>query len=53
MIFEGLNAHFVLGNCDWDAKAIQSAIEQLGGTLHEGFGELELDGKKIAFLSEP
>src|SRR5579872_3969440 len=49
-LFEGFDAHFVLGNCDWEPEAIRSAIHELGGTLHEGFGHLELAGRKIAFL---
>ncbi len=49
-LFEGLDAHFVLGNCDWNPNAIRSAIQEIGATLHDGFGELELDGVKIAFL---
>jgi putative phosphoesterase len=49
-LFEGVDAHFVLGNCDWDAKAIRAAIHAIGATLHHGFGNLELAGRKIAFL---
>src|SRR5947209_2947252 len=49
-LFADLDAHFVLGNCDWDPEALRQAIEKHGATLHEGFGHLELEGRKIAFL---
>ena len=37
-LFRGLNAHFVLGNCDLDADALAEKIEEVGATLHENFG---------------
>ena len=49
-LFQGLEAHFVLGNCDWNAEALRSAIQEIGATLHEGFGHLERAGRKIAFV---
>jgi putative phosphoesterase len=49
-LFAGLDAHFVLGNCDWNPNGIRSAIQEIGATLHDGFGNLELAGRKIAFL---
>jgi putative phosphoesterase len=49
-LFAGLDAHFVLGNCDWDADAIGRAIQGIGATLHDGFGNLKLADRKIAFL---
>jgi putative phosphoesterase len=49
-LFAGLDAHFVLGNCDWDEPGLRRAIAQAGATLHEGFGHLELGERKIAFL---
>jgi putative phosphoesterase len=49
--FRGFTAHFVYGNCDRSEKhAIRAAVEQIGATLHEPFGSLELEGIKIAFL---
>ena len=48
-LFAGLDAHFVLGNCDCDDGELRDAIEQINGTLHDGYGVLELDGKKLAF----
>ncbi len=41
--------HFVLGNVDSRAVVAQ-AIEDVGQTCHGRFGELELAGRKIAFL---
>jgi putative phosphoesterase len=49
-LFRGLDAHFVFGNCDHDRAALRAAIAEAGATLHEGWGHLERDGVKIAFL---
>jgi putative phosphoesterase len=49
-LFRGFTAHFVFGNCDWDREGLRRAVEEIGGTLHEPFGDLELEGVKIAFL---
>jgi putative phosphoesterase len=49
-LFRGLAVHFVFGNCDWDREAIRQAVADLGATLHEPFGSLELEGKRIAFV---
>ena len=49
-LFEGFTAHFAFGNCDHDRSGIRQAIRNAGQTLHEPFGKLELEGKKIAFL---
>lgn len=49
-LFEGWQAHFVFGNCDWDRTALRQAIHDYGMTLHESFGHLELAGKQLAFL---
>jgi putative phosphoesterase len=43
-------AHFVYGNCDWDHAGLRRAIAEIGATLHEPFGHLELVGKQIAWL---
>ena len=48
--FTGWNAHFVFGNCDGDRAGIRRAIDEIGATLHEPFGHLELAGKQIAWL---
>src|SRR5262245_12412051 len=44
------NSHFVFGNCDMDRAGIRDAVQGIGATLHEPFGNLELHGKAIAFL---
>jgi len=44
------NTHFVFGNCDMDRAGIRAAVEEIGATLHEPFGNLELAGKAIAFV---
>ena len=43
------HTHFVLGNCDFDHAAIESAIADIGATLHGGWGQLELAGQSLAF----
>jgi putative phosphoesterase len=49
-LFTGLSAHFVFGNCDTDRNALRAAIQDAGLSLQEPFGDLEFEGKKIAFL---
>src|SRR5688572_10851495 len=49
-LFAGWAAHFVFGNCDYDRVALADAITDVGATLHDRFGHLEIDGKKLAFL---
>lgn len=49
-LFKGFTVHFVFGNCDWDKTSLRQAIHGIGETLHEGWGNLELDGVKIAWL---
>ncbi len=48
-LFPG-NTHFVFGNCDSERISLRQAIHGIGGTLHEPFGEMELDGNRIAFI---
>jgi hypothetical protein len=48
--FAGWRTHFVYGNCDWDRDGLRSAVAEIGATLHEPFGHLELAGKQIAWL---
>jgi putative phosphoesterase len=49
-LFRGLDAHFVFGNCDWERAALREAMTSIGATLHEPFGNLELDGVRLAFV---
>jgi len=48
-LFEPFDAHFVLGNCD-NAITMPLAIESAGQTCHGRLGELQLEGRRIAFL---
>lgn len=43
-------AHYVFGNCDYDEALIRGAIRDCDGACHERFGELELEGCRIALL---
>ncbi len=49
-LFEKWPTHFVFGNVDNDGDQLRAAIEGCGQTCHGRFGELTLEGKKIAFL---
>jgi putative phosphoesterase len=49
-LFRGLTMHFVFGNCDHDRELLRQAMQDIGAVLHEPFGDLELEGRKIAFL---
>jgi uncharacterized protein len=49
-LFEKWPTDFVFGNCDTDRRALQTAIEQAGKTCHGEFGELEIEGVRIALL---
>ncbi len=49
-LFAGTTTHFVLGNCDVDIAELKEAAEKAGGVLHGRFGELELDGRRIAVI---
>lgn len=41
---------FVFGNCDYNHADLAVAIKGAGLTCHQEFGELSVDGKKIALL---
>jgi uncharacterized protein len=43
-------AHFVFGNCDHDHDELRSAIEEAGLACYGLFGNLELDGRRIALI---
>lgn len=49
-LFAAWPTHFVFGNVDHDYQLLEEAIRQAGQTCYGRFGELELVGKKIAFL---
>jgi len=46
----GLKAAFVWGNCDWDRLALQRYAKSIQVTCYGAFGDLELDGCKIALI---
>jgi putative phosphoesterase len=48
-MFRGFTTHFVFGNCDLDRAALRAAMADIGATLHEHFGSIELEGVKLAF----
>lgn len=48
-MFRGFTTHFVFGNCDTDKAALRAAMADIGATLHEHFGSVELEGVKLAF----
>src|SRR5579862_5551155 len=49
-LFQGLNAHFVYGNCDYYREELRQAMADIGAVLHDAWGQLELEGRKIAFM---
>lgn len=48
-MFRGFTMHFVFGNCDIDKEPMRAAMADIGATLHEHFGSVELEGVKLAF----
>lgn len=49
-LFAAWPTHFVFGNCDEERDQLRTAIEEAGQTCHGEFGELELEGVRIALL---
>ena len=49
-LFAAWPTHFVFGNCDDNTQAFAAAIKKAGQTCHGLFGDLELDGLKVALL---
>ncbi len=49
-VFAQWPTHFVLGNVDDNAAALEKAIAAAGLHYHGRFGELQLGGRSIAFL---
>lgn len=49
-LFSEWPTHFVFGNCDADTASLRLAIQEAGQTCHGRFGEIELGGRRIAFL---
>jgi uncharacterized protein len=48
-LFRGFTMHFVFGNCDSDRAALRQSMTDIGATLHDHFGSVELEGVKLAF----
>jgi putative phosphoesterase len=48
-LFRNFTTHFVFGNCDSDKGALRAAMADIGATLHDHFGSIELEGVKLAF----
>ena len=46
----GLKACFVWGNCDWDRLGLQRYAKSIEIDCFGVFGDLELDGKRIALI---
>jgi putative phosphoesterase len=49
-LFAGWNVHFVFGNCDWDRDGLREAMADIGATLHDTYGHVEIEDKKLAFV---
>lgn len=43
-------AHYVQGNCDFHPEHLRQVVQAFGARFHGLFGELELEGRRIAFL---
>src|ERR1700687_4632955 len=48
-LLRGFATHFVFGNCDSDKADLRRAMQETAATLHEHFGNLELEGVNIAW----
>ena len=49
-LFERWPTDFVFGNCDTEQRALRSVIERAGHVCHGEFGDLEIEGVRIALL---
>jgi uncharacterized protein len=49
-LFGAWPTHFVFGNCDTNTEQFAAAIEKAGQTCHCLFGDLTLEGVRIALL---
>jgi putative phosphoesterase len=49
-LFSQWPTHFVFGNVDYDLAELRAAIKKAKLHCHERFGQLQLAGRKIAFL---
>ena len=42
--------HYVFGNCDVDLPALRATMERVGHVCHERRGQLDVAGRRIAFV---
>lgn len=49
-LFKQWPTDFVFGNCDTEQRALRSLIERAGHTCHGEFGDLEIEGVRIALI---
>jgi uncharacterized protein len=49
-LFERWPTDFVFGNCDTEPRKLRSMISRAGQTCHGEFGDLEIEGLRIALL---
>src|SRR5260370_11001279 len=49
-LFEGFTTHFVFGNCDHEPSSLRGAMKAIGASIHEPYGELELETRSIAWI---
>lgn len=49
-LFKDIPTEYVFGNCDGAKRALTERMAAAGAILHERFGSVLWDGKKIAFL---
>jgi putative phosphoesterase len=45
----GHSAHLVWGNCDWERASLERYARDIGIGVHGDAGEVEVDGRRIAF----
>jgi putative phosphoesterase len=49
-MFAAWPTDFVFGNCDYQRAEFAASIARVGQTCHGEFGDLEIDGKRIALI---
>ena len=49
-LFKAVPTHFVFGNWDKDRGKLVAAIKDIGGTVHDSFGAIELAGQRVAWV---
>jgi len=49
-LFAAWPTDFVFGNCDYDQEELAAAIAAAGQTCHGKFGDLTIEGRRVALL---